>query len=74
MDLIPVKSSNLLAVGYDAKTKTLRVLFKTNELYEYKNIEPEMHSGLMAASSPGGYFSKFIKALPFEKIKKPAAE
>lgn len=61
MQLKPVSSSNLKAVGYDAETKTLQIEFLNGGLYEYYNIPENIYKGLMAASSHGSYFDQHIK-------------
>jgi hypothetical protein len=35
MELIPVDSSMIRAVGYDPKTKTLEVLYNSGKTYQY---------------------------------------
>lgn len=68
--LVPVDSSQVAAVGYDAGTKTLAVQFKhgARAFYHYPNVEPETHAAFMASESKGIFFSEHIKALPFEKF------
>jgi len=57
---IPVRSSNLVAVGYDPNTSTLEIEFH-NGLYEYYNVPQSIYNGLMAAASHGSYFHQNIK-------------
>ena len=61
INLIPVSSSNLKAVGYDPSTNTLQVVFLNGGLYEYYNVPSSIHSALMVASSKGTYFDAQIK-------------
>jgi hypothetical protein len=61
MQLQPVSSSNLKAVGYDAETKTLQIEFLNGGLYEYYKVPENIYKGLMAASSHGSYFDQHIK-------------
>lgn len=71
MNLIPVNSSDLRAVGYDADTQTLQISFKNGGLYEYKNISESMYRELISAPSKGKYFSHYIRdktAYPCRKI------
>ncbi len=61
MDMIPVRSSNLSAVGYDDATSTLRIRFNSGGLYDYYNVPSNVYQGLMSASSHGTYFHQHIK-------------
>lgn len=62
MTLVPVKSSNLAAVGYDAKRQVLRVQFVNGSTYDYHGVEPELHEDLLAAPSIGGFFHREIRS------------
>lgn len=71
MNLVPVTSSDLRAVGYDADTQTLQISFKDGGLYEYKYVSESMHRDLMSASSKGKFFSRYLRdktAYPCRKI------
>jgi hypothetical protein len=61
MDMNPVSSSNLSAVGYDSNSQTLRISFHSGALYDYYNVPASIHAGLMSASSKGTYHAHFIK-------------
>lgn len=69
MNMIPVSSSNLRAVGYDAATQTLRVAFIISGVYEYSGVPSSVHASLMAASSHGTYFNAHIKKGPYRYRK-----
>jgi hypothetical protein len=60
MILTPVHSSNLVAVGYDEATLTLRIRFH-NATYDYYNVPFSVYQGLMNASSHGKYHAAYIK-------------
>jgi len=62
MDRLPVKSSNIAAIGYDSTSKTLEVEFKTGAAYQYQNVPSSVVRALRKAQSIGGYFSKQIKS------------
>lgn len=59
--LVPVTSSNLLAVGYDAPSETLFVAFKGGTVYAYLAVPATVHEELMAAPSKGSYLARGIK-------------
>jgi hypothetical protein len=68
MNLIPVSSSNLRAVGYDVNTKKLVIRFHSGT-YEYSEVPSSIHQGLILATSKGQYHHKFIKSVyPYRKI------
>lgn len=55
-----VSSSNLVAVGYDSSSSTLRIQFH-NGTYDYYNVPSHIYHGLMNAGSKGGYHAAYIK-------------
>lgn len=50
-----VKSSNLKSIGYDKKTETLSIRFKSGGRYEYYGVSEDVYDELMGASSKGSY-------------------
>jgi hypothetical protein len=60
MQLTPVESSMIAAIGYDADTQTLEVLFNSGKRYQYYDVPPEEYEGLMAAESKGRYMRSNI--------------
>lgn len=67
---VPVVSSNIASIGYDADEQTLVVEFKGGRLYRYADVPKETHQALMRADSVGGYFARHIKgAHPCERIE-----
>ena len=61
MNRIPVSSSNLLSVGYEATTRTLEIEFRSGSVYQYLNVPPKIYEGLITAGSHGKYFDSYIK-------------
>ena len=61
MELHPVKSSNIKAVGYDADAQRLVVEFHTGKRYAYVDVPPEVHQNLMGAKSIGLFFGLNIR-------------
>jgi hypothetical protein len=64
MDMQPVESSNIAAMGYDEEDKRLRVTFKSGATYDYLNVEPETHATVIGADSVGSAFHRLIRAQP----------
>jgi len=56
-----VSSSLLESVGYDPETLTLEIGFKSGRVYQYYQVPPNIHAGLISASSLGEYFNKEIR-------------
>ncbi|NMZ49731.1 KTSC domain-containing protein [Pseudomonas poae] len=61
MARIPVNSSNIASVGYDAATSSLQIEFLNGKVYEYYEVPESEFDGLVNAGSPGGYFHANIK-------------
>lgn len=55
MEMTPVNSSNIEAVGYDPDSATLTMQFKKGSVYEYYDVPQYEYDGLMAADSKGEY-------------------
>lgn len=69
IELQPVTSSQVKAVGYDPATQTLAVQFTrgTGAIYHYPEVTPEQFEAFRNAESLGKHFDAHIKALPFTK-------
>lgn len=66
VEMIPVSSSNVQAIGYDEANQLLYVRFiKNNSLYCYNGVPIAEFYGLQNASSVGGYLSENIKKGPY---------
>jgi hypothetical protein len=62
MDLLPVQSSNIAAVGYDAVQNILYVQFKGKDtVYEYHGVPLDTYETMMSAESIGSYYAKNIR-------------
>jgi hypothetical protein len=70
MPLTPVVSSNLASVGYDPNTRTLEVQFHSGGIYQYSGVPQPVYADLMAASSHGRFFDRYVKKAryPYRKI------
>ncbi len=60
-DLMPVSSSALSAIGYEAESRTLEVRFTSGSVYQYEGVPEEVYRGLRGAGSHGQYFSRQIR-------------
>lgn len=61
MARIPVNSSNLKAVEYQAEGRVLEVEFTSGGLYAYTNVPEQVYLGLLSAASKGAYFHAVIR-------------
>lgn len=59
MHRIPVESSNVASIGYEAGV--LEVGFKGGAVYRYANVTRQDYEHLIAAESKGSYFARAIK-------------
>jgi len=57
--MIAVSSSNLKAVDHDGSD--LLVAFRSGSLYRYFSVPYDRFTGLLNASSKGGYLAAYIK-------------
>ncbi len=71
MDRVPVSSSNIASVGYDADKQILEIGFLNGSVYQYFGVPENIFAGLMSASSHGRYFDAYIKkgGYSFSKVK-----
>ena len=60
MRLRRVESEMLVAAGYDRKSRSLQVIFRTGGAYRYKNVPSHKYDELMSAESIGQYMHKHI--------------
>jgi len=61
MNMVPVDSSNLAAVGYDESASILYITFNNGWRYMYFDVPSEIYRGLLNASSKGKYHHAYIK-------------
>ena len=63
-------SSQIVSIGYNANTRTLRIEFKNKSYYDYSDVPPELFQQLMASPSKGKFFHATIKGkFEYRKIE-----
>lgn len=68
MERIPVNSSNISSVGYDADSQTLEIGFTNGSVYQYAGVPQSIYEGMMGSDSKGKYFHANInKVYPYSK-------
>jgi hypothetical protein len=54
---------------YDKDTATLRVIFVSGLIYDYKNVPEEVYHAMKTSGSKGTYLNKHIKGhYEYEKV------
>lgn len=67
-EMLPVNSSNIASVGYDAANQLVVVEFIDGSRYAYKGVPEHEFENLRTASSVGSYFNRnFKNVYPYEK-------
>jgi hypothetical protein len=55
MNRVPVKSSNVKSIAYDAEKKLIEVEFHNGGVYQYHGITPEEHAALLHSPVDGSH-------------------
>lgn len=63
MEMTPIKSSALKAVGYDPNSRTMRVELHNGRVYDYADVGIDKHAAMMGNQSPGTYWNAKIKGV-----------
>lgn len=61
MNREPVASEALSSVGYDSRTRTLEVEFRSGEVYRYLDVDAADAKELFGADSLGRHLNQHIK-------------
>jgi hypothetical protein len=69
MDLTPVESSLIAAIGYDEAQKELTIEFKKGGTYTYKSIPHAVYTAMQEAVSAGSFFLRNVKGQYLFTIK-----
>jgi KTSC domain-containing protein len=59
VEMVPVNSSAIRAVGYDGHTLTVE--FHTGRIYDHPGVPEALFHGLVNAPSMGFYYNHFIR-------------
>ena len=62
MRRMPVESSAISSVGYDAGSQTLEVEFQSGSVYDYREVPREVYESFLASSSKGRFFARRIRS------------
>jgi KTSC domain len=61
MDMVPVSSSQIAAVGYDPETMVAEVQFSNGSVYRYEGVPLGVTDEIIKSESPGRQFSASLK-------------
>jgi hypothetical protein len=61
MRMVPVSSSAINAVGYDADTRQMNIEFKQGHTYTFCGVPESIFNGLLNAQSVGSYYDQHIR-------------
>jgi len=63
-------SAVVAAIKYDAHSSTLRVIYTSSMVYDYKNVPEEVFTAMKTSFSKGAFLNQYIKGkYAYEKIK-----
>lgn len=63
MEMKPVDSSNIKAIGYDPAARVMRVEFHHGGSYEHRDVGPAEHEALKSAPSVGSHYHRHFRAV-----------
>ncbi len=63
MEMVPVSSSSIAAIGYDEDSQTLQVEFNRGTLYQYFDVPQQIFDELQQANSVGTFLNEHIKGI-----------
>jgi hypothetical protein len=63
-------SSVVAHIRYDPGTATLRIVYVSGMVYDYKNVPGKVYEAMKNATSKGKYLNRYIKGkYDFEKVE-----
>jgi hypothetical protein len=68
IELLPIKSGNIQAMGYSKEHQLLRVLFKSGTLYQYRNVPSDVYEQVVKSNSIGSSFSRIKNFYPYTRM------
>jgi hypothetical protein len=63
MAMRSVRSSFIVAAGYDPDTQIMEVEMTSGRSYTHPNVPPEVYENLLTADSPGRFYNDNIKGV-----------
>lgn len=63
----PATSTNVLAVGYEASTRTMRVQFRSGGVYDYYGIGPHLLEQMLLPN-PWRRVGRFVRTHAYARV------
>jgi KTSC domain len=74
MNMKPVESTTLVAIGYDEAREILQLEFRSHAVYGYFGVPGSVYEELVAAPSKGRYFNGAIRGhFPYSLISRTSS-
>jgi hypothetical protein len=61
MEMIHVRSTAIIAIGYDLTAQQMKIKFQQGHTYDFCRVPAHIFEGLMNSSSKGMYYNRHIK-------------
>ncbi len=61
MQMIPVRSSAISAIGYDESAMRMQIRFTQGHTYTFCRVPQQIFDGLLTAGSKGAYYDRHIR-------------
>ncbi len=69
LEMRPVSSSNIAAVGFDPENQNVHVEFLNGSTYAYMGVPEHEFQNLLSASSVGSYLNRHFKNVyPYQRV------
>jgi hypothetical protein len=64
-------SSVVARIEYDTLSHTLRIVYVSGMMYDYKNVPEQIYAAMKTAFSKGTFLNKYIKGkYEFDKVER----
>lgn len=74
LDLIPLASSVIAAIGYDPQTSECLVEFTSGSVFIYEDFPQQKFDEWATSDSPGRFFNSQVKNIhPYRRVTPPAS-
>ena len=67
MRMVPVVSSNVRAVGYEASSRVLRVAFHSGRTYEYQGVPIHLYEAMLHPH-PWRRIGRQVQSYPYRRV------
>jgi len=61
MDMIPVNSSAIHAIGYDPISQGMKITFNQGSTYDFCNVPQHVFDSFISSTSKGSYYNQNIR-------------